>query len=151
MMLWAKIGVIAGACIVAGGLSMMKTGKIERQAEELGIQAQALIQKEQALEQRKQLLAEEQSEKLRLSQEYQKAMAALSEREKSARESQERANGLLAEIRRLEHENLELQAWARQHHPSAVISVYKSAASATSTGTDHSDQGGDQESSLESD
>ena len=130
-MLWVKMGSIVAVAAVAATLAVHKTGKLAQLSERAGIQEQALIQKDQAIAQERALRQQEEAERLKAESEHQKALAALSERDRAHRESVEKANTLMTEIRRLRNEQAELEAWAIRYHPDGLDSVYQSATSDT--------------------
>lgn len=127
-MLWVKVGIIATAAIMATTLSIYKTGKVASLSEENGIQAQALVQKDQAIAQTRQLLEQEAADKLRVEAEHEKALQALSEREKAHQVSLERANNLLNKVRELSDENEELRYWRDNDLPDGVGGLLNAAA-----------------------
>ena len=126
-MLWLRIAVIVASVAGVVTYSTLKTGMVQRLSQENGVYQQAIVQKDQAIEQREQLRAEAEAEKARLAEEYQKAMKALSERERAEQESLQQVNTLMAEIKDLREENEELKVWADRHHPDAVAGVLNAA------------------------
>lgn len=138
-MIYWKIGIPILLAVIGLAFANAKSSRIANLAEEVGIQEQALVQKEQAILQIRTFLAEEQAEKERLALEHKKTLEVLSQREQAHKDSLARVNTLLTEAQRLNNESPETKAWADTYHPTHVNRLLNSA-NHTSTGTYHDNE-----------